>query len=144
MFQLGFGRSPIHKLQNRAQIANIDASLVQGLGQRGSIHGQSAVIQTVFNLVMKHMRGFKFRSKARKLSACMIWICGRVCATDQRWDLTGHQEGSSVFEKLLLLLDVICAVVWETNPWFNNTHTYTVTSALIFSYKHAYTYKHSI
>lgn len=55
----------------------------------------------------------------------MIWICGRVCATDQRWDLTGHQEGSSVFEKLLLLLDVICAVVWETNPWFNNTHTHT-------------------
>ena len=54
VLQLGFGRSLIHKLQNRAQIANVDASLAQGLGQRGSVHGQSAVVQTVFNLIRKH------------------------------------------------------------------------------------------
>lgn len=58
VLQLGFGRSLIHKLQNRAQIANIDASLAQGLGQRGSVHGQSAVVQTVFNLVRKHTRTY--------------------------------------------------------------------------------------
>lgn len=53
VLQLGFGRGLIHKLQHRAQIANVDPSLVQGLGQRGSIHGQSAVIQTIFNLVVR-------------------------------------------------------------------------------------------
>lgn len=54
VLQLGFSRGLIYKLQNSAQIANIDASLAQGLGQCGSIHGQSAVVQTVFNLLIKH------------------------------------------------------------------------------------------
>ena len=42
-----------------------------------------------------------------------------VNITDQRRDLTGHQEGSRVFEKLLLLLDVFCGVLRETHSWFN-------------------------
>lgn len=50
VLQLCFGRGLIHKLENRAQITNIDASLVQGLCQGGSIHGQSAVVQTVLDL----------------------------------------------------------------------------------------------
>lgn len=39
VLQLCFGWGLLHKLQNRAQITNIDASLVQGLRQGGSIHG---------------------------------------------------------------------------------------------------------
>lgn len=54
VLQLGFSRRLVHKLQNGAQIANVDASLSQGLGQCGSIHRQSAVVQTIFNLVIKH------------------------------------------------------------------------------------------
>lgn len=38
--------------------------------------------------------------------------------TDQRRDLAGHEECSSVFQELLLLLYVICTVVWETHSWF--------------------------
>lgn len=71
VFQLGFGRGLIHKLQHGAQIANVDASLVQGLGQRGAVHGQGAVIQTVFNLVAKHRRCFKFSPSH------VIWIWER-------------------------------------------------------------------
>lgn len=54
VFQLSFGGGRFDKLQKRAQITNIDASLMQGLSQRGSVHGQSTVIQTVLNLVAKH------------------------------------------------------------------------------------------
>lgn len=50
VLQLCFGGGLIHKLQDGAQIANVDASLVQGLSQRGSVHGQSAVVQTVLDL----------------------------------------------------------------------------------------------
>lgn len=75
VLQLGFGRSLIHKLQNRAQIANVDASLAQGLGQRGSVHGQSAVVQTVFNLIRKHthtyIHGFKLQHATRKYIFCI-------------------------------------------------------------------------
>ena len=54
VLQLGFSGRLVHKLQNSSQVANVDASLSQGLGQCGSIHGQSAVVQTVFNLVITH------------------------------------------------------------------------------------------
>lgn len=68
VLQLGFGRGLVHKLQNSAQITNVDAPLVQGLGQCGSIHGQSAVVQTVFNLVIKtHIYDFKLRYTTRIL-----------------------------------------------------------------------------
>lgn len=79
VLQLGFGGGLVHKLQNRAQVADVDASLVQGLCQCGSIHGQRAVVQTVFNLEQTHIRGFKLRHSAGKSNRCMIWIC----VTDQ-------------------------------------------------------------
>lgn len=50
VLQLCFGRGLIHKLQDGAQITDVDASLVQGLRQGGSVHGQSTVIQTVLHL----------------------------------------------------------------------------------------------
>lgn len=50
VLQLGFSRGLVHKLQDGAQVANVDASLMQGLRQSGSIHGQRAVVQTVFDL----------------------------------------------------------------------------------------------
>lgn len=119
VLQLGFGGRLVHKLQNSSQVANVDASLSQGLGQCGSIHGQSAVVQTVFNLLINTR--FNIRYTTRTVSPFMTLLC----VTDQWWDLTGHQEGSCVFEELLLLLDIVCAVVWETYSWINNTCTYT-------------------
>lgn len=50
VLQLGFGRGLVQKLQDSAQITNVDASLVQSLCERGSIHWQSAMVQTVFHL----------------------------------------------------------------------------------------------
>lgn len=57
VLQLCFGGGPIHKLQHGAQITDVDASLVQGLGQGGSIHGQGAVVQAVLDLLKHAVHG---------------------------------------------------------------------------------------
>lgn len=54
VFQLGLSRGLVHKLQYGAQIADIDAPLVQGFCQCGPIHGQGAVIQAIFHLKLWH------------------------------------------------------------------------------------------
>lgn len=53
VLQLGFGRGLVHELQNRAQVTNVDASLVKGFCQCSSIHRQRAMLQTVLNLVIQ-------------------------------------------------------------------------------------------
>lgn len=82
VLQLVFGRGLLHKLQNGTQIANIDASLVKGLCQCGSIHRQSTVVQTVLYLVT-HKTTSMTVVRTTKSPPPVTCLCGSVAVTHQ-------------------------------------------------------------
>ena len=57
VLQLGFRRGLLHKLQNSAQVTDVDAPLVQSFCQGGTVHGQGTVVQAVLHLKYNILQG---------------------------------------------------------------------------------------